>query len=129
MLVYASVKKGRGSERHPAIHSARHSPVVAPDLRFLGVPESGALPCTRHVRLILDGMYRYRRPCSFNTMPQLINRSDWRMVTSQSLRNHGQMFSIGERSGERAGQSNSRTFFVSKKVGIIPATCGREISY
>ncbi|GFU07561.1 hypothetical protein TNCV_2225371 [Trichonephila clavipes] len=33
-------------------------------------------------------MYRYRCPCSFNTMPQLINRSDWRMVTSQSLRNN-----------------------------------------
>ncbi|GFU73764.1 hypothetical protein TNCV_553931 [Trichonephila clavipes] len=33
-------------------------------------------------------MYRYRCPCSFNTMPQHINRSDWCMVTSQSLGSH-----------------------------------------
>ncbi|GFX26324.1 hypothetical protein TNCV_949221 [Trichonephila clavipes] len=33
----------------------------------------------------LDGMYRYRCPCSFDTMTQLISRSDWCMVTSQSL--------------------------------------------
>ncbi|GFU44036.1 hypothetical protein TNCV_4963491 [Trichonephila clavipes] len=34
-------------------------------------------------------MYRYRSSCSFDTMQRLINRSDWRMVTSQSLGNHG----------------------------------------
>ncbi|GFW11644.1 hypothetical protein TNCV_42791 [Trichonephila clavipes] len=32
-------------------------------------------------------MYMYRWPCSFNTMPQLIIHSDWRIVTSQSLCN------------------------------------------
>ncbi|GFT32815.1 hypothetical protein TNCV_5038651 [Trichonephila clavipes] len=37
----------------------------------------------------LDGMYRYRCPCSLDTMPQLINLSDWRMMTSQSLGSHG----------------------------------------
>ncbi|GFY11094.1 hypothetical protein TNCV_4470801 [Trichonephila clavipes] len=64
------------------------------------------------VKQRLDGMYRYRCACAFNTMTHLINRSDWRMVTSQSLSNHGQGVFIGERSGERAGQGNSRTFSV-----------------
>ncbi|GFW39700.1 hypothetical protein TNCV_3188711 [Trichonephila clavipes] len=43
----------------------------------------------------LDGMYRYRWLYSFNTMPQLINRNDGRMVKSQSLVNYDQTFSIG----------------------------------
>ncbi|GFX28553.1 hypothetical protein TNCV_1153611 [Trichonephila clavipes] len=34
-------------------------------------------------------MYRYRCPCSFETISQLINRSDCRKVTNQSLGNHG----------------------------------------
>ncbi|GFT45182.1 hypothetical protein TNCV_1544381 [Trichonephila clavipes] len=29
-----------------------HSRVVAPDMRYFGVPESRALPCPRHVRLV-----------------------------------------------------------------------------
>ncbi|GFV80862.1 hypothetical protein TNCV_3517291 [Trichonephila clavipes] len=33
-------------------------------------------------------MYRYRCPCSFDTMLQLINCSEWRMVTIQSLGSH-----------------------------------------
>ncbi|GFU69046.1 hypothetical protein TNCV_4457731 [Trichonephila clavipes] len=37
-------------------------------------------------------------------------------------------FSIRERSGERAGQGNSQTFSVSRKIRTIPATCGRALS-
>ncbi|GFX07620.1 hypothetical protein TNCV_4158901 [Trichonephila clavipes] len=33
-------------------------------------------------------MYRYICPCSFDTMPQLIHRSDWHMVKSLSLNSH-----------------------------------------
>ncbi|GFW30710.1 hypothetical protein TNCV_4088301 [Trichonephila clavipes] len=48
-------------------------------------------PTVRIGNIILDrlnGMYIYKCPYSFNAMPQLINRSDWRMVASQSLGNH-----------------------------------------
>ncbi|GFW38318.1 hypothetical protein TNCV_1331711 [Trichonephila clavipes] len=38
-------------------------------------------------------------------------------------------FSIGERSRERAGQGNSRTFFVPRKVRTIPTTCDSVLSY
>ncbi|GFW20689.1 hypothetical protein TNCV_1049121 [Trichonephila clavipes] len=62
-------------------------------------------------------------------MPQLINRSDWRMVKSKSFGNHGRDVSILERSGESASQGNIRTFSVSRKVRTIPATCGRALSY
>ncbi|GFW86987.1 hypothetical protein TNCV_1384031 [Trichonephila clavipes] len=51
MLAYVLVRSDRVSKCHPVIHSARHSPVVAADLRYFGVPESNALPCYRHVRL------------------------------------------------------------------------------
>ncbi|GFX13209.1 hypothetical protein TNCV_2989731 [Trichonephila clavipes] len=44
----------RGSHCHPAIHSARHSPVVAPVLRYFEVPESGAISCSRHVQMVKD---------------------------------------------------------------------------
>ncbi|GFT16333.1 hypothetical protein TNCV_2488841 [Trichonephila clavipes] len=73
-------------------------------------------------------MYRYRYPCSLNMMPQIINRNDLSMVTSQSLGNMDQMFSMVEDLGESTGQGNSRTFFVSRKVHIIPATYGRVLS-
>ncbi|GFS94796.1 hypothetical protein TNCV_4456721 [Trichonephila clavipes] len=36
-----------------------------------------------------------------------------------------QTFSVVKRSGEHAGQGNSRTFSVSRKVRTIQATCGR----
>ncbi|GFU72612.1 hypothetical protein TNCV_4838401 [Trichonephila clavipes] len=39
-----------------------------------------------------------------------------------------QTFSIGERSGERAGQDNSRIFSVSSKVRTIPSKCDRALS-
>ncbi|GFW71379.1 hypothetical protein TNCV_537971 [Trichonephila clavipes] len=53
-------------------------------------------------------MYRYKCPCSFNTIPQLIIRSDRRMVMSQSLGIMDQMFSINEKSGERVQDAVSR---------------------
>ncbi|GFS59602.1 hypothetical protein TNCV_2581171 [Trichonephila clavipes] len=70
-----------------------------------------------------DGMHRY----SFNTA-QLINRSDWCMVTTKSLHNHGLTFSIGERSGKRTGQGDSRRFSALKKARIIPPICSRALS-
>ncbi|GFX61331.1 hypothetical protein TNCV_4893751 [Trichonephila clavipes] len=48
---YVSVNSDRVFQYHPVIHSARHSPVVAPDLRYLGVPKSGVQPCSRYARL------------------------------------------------------------------------------
>ncbi|GFX96931.1 hypothetical protein TNCV_1996631 [Trichonephila clavipes] len=50
------------------------------------------------------------------------------MVTSQSLCNHRSDVSVGERSGECTGQSNSRTFSESRKVCAMPANCGRSLS-
>ncbi|GFU16393.1 hypothetical protein TNCV_835821 [Trichonephila clavipes] len=38
-------------------------------------------------------------------------------------------FSIGERSGERAGKGNSQTFSLSRKVRTIPTTCGCVLSF
>ncbi|GFW25634.1 hypothetical protein TNCV_1308951 [Trichonephila clavipes] len=66
-------------------------------------------------------MYKYRCPCSFDTMPQLINHRDWRMVISQSLGSHRpDVFYWREIWGTcRRGQS--------KKVRTIPATCGRAL--
>ncbi|GFU10943.1 DUF4817 domain-containing protein [Trichonephila clavipes] len=37
-------------------------------------------------------------------------------------------FSFGERSGEHAGQNNSQTFSVSRKVRTLPAKCGQALS-
>ncbi|GFV52613.1 uncharacterized protein TNCV_649121 [Trichonephila clavipes] len=34
------------------LHSARDSPVDAPDLRYFGVLESNTLPCSKHIRLV-----------------------------------------------------------------------------
>ncbi|GFV97415.1 hypothetical protein TNCV_2039241 [Trichonephila clavipes] len=47
---------------------------------------------------------------SFNTMPKLINCSDWSMVMSQSFENHEQAFSVGERSGERQARATTEYF-------------------
>ncbi|GFY05375.1 hypothetical protein TNCV_2208201 [Trichonephila clavipes] len=71
----------------------RPPPSIHPEKSVLRTTPSGNNNSTytpgHCVKQRLDGMYRYRCPCSFNTMPQLINRSDCRMVMSQSLGNHG----------------------------------------
>ncbi|GFX10923.1 visual pigment-like receptor peropsin [Trichonephila clavipes] len=69
---------------------------------------------------------RYRCPCSFKTMPQHINCSDWRMMTSRST-TMDKAFSIGERFGKREDQGKIRSFFTSMKVHTIPSTCDRVL--
>ncbi|GFY11788.1 hypothetical protein TNCV_1529801 [Trichonephila clavipes] len=50
----------------------------------------------------------------------------WRRASRSATMD--QLFSIGERSSERAGQGSSRTFSVSRKVRTIPSTRGCAIS-
>ena len=55
--------------------------------------------------------YKYSCPCRFINVPQFINSSNWRLVTSQLLENLWQEhFCISERSGVQANQRSRRKF-------------------
>ncbi|UYV77146.1 hypothetical protein LAZ67_14003441, partial [Cordylochernes scorpioides] len=83
------------------------------EIRFLRnrYPEEPALSAIiALIHLVIesnrDDMYRF--PCSFNTTSQFIDSSDWSVVTAAI----DQMFSIGDSSGERAGQDSSNPIFL-----------------